>query len=319
MYYLGIDLGGTNIAVGIIDENYKMVASAKSHTRVPCPEEELTEQLANTALQALRAAHLTLEDVPWIGVGSPGSIDSMHGIVGFSGNLNLHNYPLANQLSQRLNGRRVLLENDANAAAFGEYKAGALQNAANALAITLGTGIGGGILIDGKIYSGCNGAAGELGHQVIKADGRSCTCGRHGCWETYASATGLIRTTQEIMQTSSDHSSPIWQLAGNDLNKVSGRTAFDAMRAGDPLGQKAVDCFIRDLGTGLVNCINIFQPDRVCIGGGICNEKDYLLKPLQAFVNKETFLVPNGPHTQLCIAQLGNDAGIIGAALLGTA
>ncbi|MCH3971689.1 MAG: ROK family protein [Oscillospiraceae bacterium] len=319
MYYLGIDLGGTNIAVGVIDENYNLISSAKNHTRVPCPENELTEQLARTALQALQAANLTLIDVPWIGVGSPGSIDSEKGVVGFSGNLNLHNYPLAEQLSERLQGKKVLVENDANAAAFGEYKAGALEGTANALAITLGTGIGGGIIIDGKIYSGCNGAAGELGHQVIAVDGRPCTCGRRGCWEAYASATGLIRTTEEVMLTSKDKTSPIWQIVGGDLTKINGRTAFDAMRAGDPLGQKAVDMFIRDLGTGIVNCINIFQPDRICIGGGICNEKDTLLKPLREFIKDETFLVPNAKQTEVCIAKLGNDAGIIGAALLGTA
>lgn len=317
--YLGIDLGGTNIAVGIVDENYKIVARAKNHTRVPCPEAELTEQLAQTALQALEKANLTLDDVPWIGVGSPGSIDSKAGVVGFAGNLDLHSYALADQLSSRLNGKKVLVENDANAAAFGEFMAGALKGTNDGLAVTLGTGIGGGLIIDGKIYSGCNGAAGELGHQVIAVNGRPCTCGRRGCWEAYASATGLIKTTQEVMQANPDKNAPIWTIPNGDVKKVDGRTAFDAMRAGDPLGQEAVDKFIADLGTGIANCINIFQPDVICIGGGICNEGETLMRPLRAYIEKEVFLVPNGKQTELRTAELGNDAGIIGAALLGQA
>ncbi|QNO19101.1 ROK family protein [Caproicibacterium amylolyticum] len=317
--YLGIDLGGTNIAVGIVDENYKIVARAKNHTRVPCPEAELTEQLAQTALQALEKANLTLDDVPWIGVGSPGSIDSKAGVVGFAGNLDLHSYALADQLSNSLNGKKVLVENDANAAAFGEFMAGALKGANDGLAVTLGTGIGGGLIIDGKIYSGCNGAAGELGHQVIAVNGRPCTCGRRGCWEAYASATGLIKTTQEVMQANPDKNAPIWTIPAGDVKKVDGRTAFDAMRAGDPLGQEAVDKFIADLGTGIANCINIFQPDVICIGGGICNEGETLMRPLRAYIEKEVFLVPNGKQTELRTAELGNDAGIIGAALLGQA
>ncbi|MCH4239788.1 MAG: ROK family protein [Oscillospiraceae bacterium] len=315
--YLGIDLGGTNIAVGVVNDNYQIIARAKNHTKVPCPEEEMTEQLATATLQALQTANLTLDDVPWIGVGSPGSIDSKHGIVGFAGNLGLRSYTLADQLSKRLNGKKVFLENDANAAAFGEYQAGALKGANDALAITLGTGIGGGVIINGKIYSGCNGAAGELGHIVIQMDGRPCSCGRRGCWEAYASATGLVKTTQEIMEANPDKNAPIWEIAKGDLANVDGRTAFDAMRAGDPLGQQAVDRFIHDLGTGIANCINTFQPDILCIGGGICNEKENLLRPLRAFLKHEVFLVPNGKQTELRTASLGNDAGIIGAALLG--
>ncbi|MDD3230269.1 MAG: ROK family protein [Oscillospiraceae bacterium] len=317
--YLGIDLGGTNIAAGIIDENYNIIARVKNHTKVPCPEAELTEQLANAVIQVLGKAGLSLQDMPWIGVGSPGSIDNKAGVVGFAGNLGLHNYALADQLSKRLNGKTVFVENDANAAAFGEFKAGALQGANDGLAITLGTGIGGGIIINGKIYSGCNGAAGELGHIVIEMGGRPCSCGRHGCWEAYASASGLIKTTQEIMTESPDKDAPIWKLADGNLNNVDGRTAFDAMRAGDPLGQKAVDQFICHLGTGLANCINIFQPDIICIGGGICNEKENLLRPLRAYLKDEVFLVPGGKQPELHVAALGNDAGIIGAALLGNA
>lgn len=316
MCYLGIDLGGTNIAVGVVNANYEIVARAKHPTQVPCSDAEMTEQLALATLEALGNAGLTVEDVPWIGVGSPGSIDNQNGVVGFAGNLGLHNYRLADQLGARLHAK-VLLENDANAAAFGEYQAGALKGAQSGIAITLGTGIGGGIILDGKIYTGCNGAAGELGHLAIELDGRPCTCGRHGCWETYASATGLIRTTKEFMQKTDDKDAPIWKLCEGDLSKVDGRTAFDAMRAGDPVGQKIVDAFIKHLAAGIADVINIFQPNVICIGGGICHEGETLLAPLRAQVRQEAFAVPGGPVPEIRVAELGNDAGIIGAALLG--
>lgn len=213
--------------------------------------------------------------------------------------------------------KKVIVENDANAAAYGEYKAGALKGAANGLAITLGTGVGSGIILGGKIYAGFNYAAGEMGHTVIVFNGRHCTCGRNGCWEAYASATGLIAMTKEAMQKAEDHSSPIWTLANDDLNNVSGRTAFDAMRAGDPIGKAVVDEYIAYLGCGLANCINTFQPDILCIGGGICNEGETLLKPLREYVAHEVYTINTARKTVLCKAQLGNDAGIIGAALIG--
>ena len=317
MYYLGIDLGGTNIAAGIVNEQYQIIARAKRPTRVNCGDEAMTEQLALAALEALGAAGLAVEDVPWIGVGSPGSIDSKNGVVCFAGNLGLREYQMAKLLGERLRAK-VIVENDANAAAFGEYKAGALKGADNGIAVTLGTGIGGGIILNGKIYTGCNGAAGELGHIVIEMDGRPCTCGRHGCWEAYASATGLILTTKEAMQDA-DKSSPIWQICGGDLDKVDGRTAFDAMRAGDPVGKQVVDTYIKHLGTGLADVINILQPSTICIGGGISHEGETLLAPLRAFVRQEAFEVPGGMLPEIRAAELGNDAGIIGAALLGEA
>lgn len=316
MYYLGIDLGGTNIAVGVVDENYKILARAKKRTRVPCEPDDLCEQLASAALETLDNAKITIDDIPWIGVGTPGTVNRDTGTVEFSNNLYLHNYPLRDLLQKRLN-KKVIVENDANAAAYGEYKAGALRGAENGLAITLGTGIGSGIIIGCKIYAGFNYAAGEIGHTVIVFNGRHCTCGRNGCWEAYASATGLIALTKDAMQEANDHNSPIWVLANDDFNNVSGRTAFDAMRAGDPVGKAVVEKYISYLGCGLSNCINTFQPDILCIGGGICNEGETLLKPLREYVAHETYSINTSRKTMLCKAQLGNDAGIIGAALIG--
>ena len=314
MYFLGIDLGGTNIAAGIVDQNYRLTVKTNRKTRIPCTNDELCGQLADAALATLKQAGLSLEDIPWIGIGSPGTVNSETGMIEFSNNLHIDHFPLRSMLEDKLH-KKVILANDANAAAYGEYKAGALKGARNALAITLGTGVGSGIIIEGKIYAGSNFAGGEMGHTVIVAGGRQCTCGRHGCWETYASATGLIVSTLQTMAL--DHTSAMWQIVGGDLNKVDGRTAFQAMRAGDAAAKTVVDQYISYLSCGLLNCINILQPDILCVGGGIGNEGEALLTPVREIIDRESYSKYSTKQTQICRALLGNDAGIVGAALLG--
>ena len=313
MYYLGIDLGGTNIATGVVDQEYRIVARAKRKTSVPCTPAEICEQLALTVREALESASLSLDDIPYVGIGTPGTVNRETGVVEYSNNLFFENLELRKLLSDRLK-KDVMIENDANAAAFGEYRAGALKGAKNALAITLGTGIGSGIIIDGKIYAGSNYAGGEIGHTVIVAGGRLCTCGRRGCWEAYASATGLITMTREAMRK--DGGSLLWKIAGTP-EKVDGRSAFQAMRAGDRTGKEVVEQYIFYLACGVANCVNIFQPDILCIGGGISNEGEPLMEPLRKAVSAENYARNASRQTVLCRAQLGNDAGILGAALLG--
>ena len=315
MYYLGIDLGGTNIAVGIVDEKYQIIARATSKTATDSAE-QVADAMAATVRQALENANLTLADIPWVGVGSPGTYNKNTGVLEYANNLPFRNTPLREMLSQRLDGKRVFIENDANAAAYGEYMAGALKGADVAVAITLGTGVGGGVIINGKIFSGSNFAGTELGHTVIVVGGRECTCGRHGCWETYASATGLIKTTKEYM-ANAPKDSPLWTIVEGDESKVNGRTAFDAMRQGDSVGKEIVDEYIRYLSEGISNMVNIFQPDTLCIGGGISNERETLMAPVREFVAKEQYARNSEKKTAICRAELGNDAGIIGAALLG--
>lgn len=315
MYYLGIDLGGTNIAVGIVDENNQIIARASSKTKTDNAE-QVADAMAETVYAALKNAGITLNDVPWVGLGSPGTINKATGIIEFANNLPFKNTPMEEMLSQRLEGKKIYMENDANAAAYGEYMAGALKGADNAIAITLGTGVGGGIIINHKIYSGSNFAGAELGHTVIVVDGRPCTCGRLGCWETYASATGLIKTTKEHMEKAPKDSA-LWKLVDGDINKVNGRTAFDAMRQGDAEGKAVVDEYIKYLSVGIIDMVNIFQPDILCIGGGISNERETLLAPVREYVAKEQYAMNSAKKTVVCRAELGNDAGIIGAALLG--
>ncbi len=314
-YYVGIDLGGTNIVAGVVDENYQILNKASMKTNCPRPSEEIAADMAECALQAIQNAGLTPEQVEWIGIGTPGIANSATGIIEYSNNLGFVNVPMVKWISEKT-GRPAFIENDANAAAYGEYVAGAAKGAVNAVCITLGTGVGGGIVVDGKIYAGSNFAGAEIGHTVLQMDGPPCTCGRKGCFEVYSSATGLVRMTKEAM---AEHPESIMHKMAEEKGKVTARTAFDAMRAGDATAKSVVDFYIKALAAGITNTINIFQPDVLCIGGGVCNEGDALLLPVKALVAKEVYTRNSEKNTEIVIAKLGNDAGIIGAAFLGRA
>lgn len=312
-YYIGIDLGGTNIKAGVVNENYEIIAKATTKTLLPRPAEEICADMAKVSLEAVEQAGLTLDDIESVGIGTPGTANSETGIIEYSNNLGFLNLPVVEIMQKHIN-KPVYVENDANAAAYGEYVAGAAKGANDAVCITLGTGVGGGIIINGKIYSGFNFAGAEIGHTVIDPNGPECTCGRKGCFEVFSSATGLVRMTREAMLE--DKASVMWQMNEED-GKVSARTAFNAMRAGDRAGKAVVDKYIKYLACGITNTINIFQPDILCIGGGVCNEGDPLLLPLKELVAKEVYTKNSAKNTEIVIAKLGNDAGIIGAAFLG--
>ncbi|MBE6793536.1 MAG: ROK family protein [Ruminococcaceae bacterium] len=317
MYRLGIDLGGTNIVAGVVNENYEIVAKAQCKTAVPRPEAEICDSMAEVALAAIAEAGITLDDIDSVGIGVPGAVNPETGIIEYSANLFFHNWAVTQMMQERLGGKKVIIENDANAAAYGEFLAGSAKGTKNAIAITIGTGVGGGIIIDGKIYSGSNYAGAEMGHMVIVKDGKECACGRCGCWEAYASATGLINMTKEAILKEKPDFSYMLKSVDGDINKVDGRTAFDAMRAGDASGKAVVDEYLSYLACGIINAINIFQPDVLCIGGGVSNEGETLLAPLRAIIEKERYTKHNPKQTIICKASLGNDAGLIGAAFLG--
>lgn len=314
MYRLGIDLGGTNIATGVVDENFKIIGSGKVKTNAPRPAEEIVDDMVKSALMAVKDANLTIGDIDSIGVGTPGSVVQTTGVVTYSNNLGFYNLPLAEMLEKKL-GKKVYIENDANAATYGEYIAGAGKGTENFVAITLGTGVGGGIIIGGKIYSGSNFAGGELGHTVIQMNGEACTCGRNGCFEAYASATALIRQTKQAMIKFPE--SKMWEICNKDINNVSGRTAFDGARSGDEAAIGVVNDYINYLSVGIANIINTFQPDVFCVGGGISNEGEYLMAPIRKLVKGENYARNMEKNTEIKAATLGNDAGIIGAAYLG--
>lgn len=310
MYRVGIDLGGTNIVAGVVNDRHEIVAFAKCKTACPRPSEEIVADMARMTREAVKKAGITMDEVKGVGVGSPGVCNKDTGVVERAANLGFENLPICAMLSEML-GKKVYIENDANAAALGEFIAGAAKDVNSCVCITLGTGVGGGVIIDGKVFAGSNFAGTELGHTVIVVDGEPCSCGRRGCWEAYASATGLIRQTRRAMEEHRD--SKMWDIAGS-LDKVDGRTPFEAMRAGDAAGKAVVDRYIYYIAVGLINMINIFQPEVLCVGGGICKEGETLLAPLRKYIDAEQFSKYSEKKTKLCVAALGNDAGIIGAA-----
>ncbi|MBQ2767672.1 MAG: ROK family protein [Clostridia bacterium] len=316
-YYLGIDLGGTNIAAGLVDDSYRLLAKKSVPTNASRSAEAIIADMGDLCLDLLKANHLTPADIRSAGIASPGIADGKTGMVMYANNLPFHKTPICAMLAKHTGIRNICLDNDANAAAWGEAVAGAAQGTKNSVMITLGTGVGGGIIIDNRVYSGFNAAGGELGHIVIEHNGRPCSCGRKGCWEAYSSATGLINLTRDKIEEciKTGRKSVMIEMAANA--PVSGRTAFNAMRAGDEAGREVVDTYIDYLACGLINIVNIFQPEVISIGGGISNERDNLLNPLLPLIQKQQYGGGVVPQTEFRIAKLGNDAGIIGAALLG--
>ncbi len=315
-YYVGIDLGGTNIVAGVVDENYNILSKASRKTNCPRSAEEIAADMGECAIEAIAKANLKQDDIEWIGIGTPGIANNETGVIEYANNLGFKDVPMAEYIKRKID-KPVYLANDANAAAYGEFVAGAAKGAKNAVCITLGTGVGGGIIIDGKIYAGSNCAGAEIGHMVIEVDGPDCTCGMKGCFEVFSSATGLIRMSKEAMEQDKD--SAMWKISEEHNGKVSARTSFDAMRAGDKTAKAVVDKYIKYLAMGITNTINIFQPDILCIGGGVCNEGDTLLLPVKALVAQNVYTRNSDKNTEIVIAKLGNDAGIIGAAFLGNA
>ena len=319
MYRIGIDLGGTNIAAGIVNSEFQIVKKGSVPTNVAGrTAEEIIKDMGALCDSLVKDAGLTFDDIEYVGIASPGAVDPVRGVVNYANNLPFSRFPIADTLKKFIPVKKVLVENDANAAAKGEAVAGAAKGVGDVVMITLVTGVGGGIIIDHKVYSGFNYAGAELGHIVIEYNGRQCSCGRKGCWEAYSSATGLINMTKEKLAECEAKGIPTLMTDFvKEEGKVSGKTAFAAMKKGDAPAKEVVDMYIGYLGCGLSNIINIFQPEILVIGGGICNEKHYLTDPLEKIIKEETYGNEAIKPTTLKIAELGNDAGIIGAAVLG--
>ncbi len=320
MYYIGVDLGGTNIAVGIVDSNLKILIKDSVPTLAGRPGDEIVKDMAQLAGKLMDKLGLTVDDIEYAGIASPGLVNCELGVVEYANNLKFVNLPIAKLFMQYLPVKKVYVENDANAAALAETLCGGAKGAKNALMITLGTGVGGGIVIDGKIYSGFNHAGAELGHTVIEYNGKLCSCGRRGCFEAYASATALTKSTEEKLCECKLKGIPtLMTKISEKAGKVTARTAFDAMKQGDRIATEVVNDYISHLACGIANMINIFQPEILLIGGGVCNEGDNLLIPLNEILDREQYTRNSAKEnrTKVMIATLGNDAGIVGAAGLG--
>ena len=311
---IGLDVGGTTLKAGVVDEHYRVLAHASLPTNPGRPAAAMLDDMAAVCKNAAAAAGLSLADVYAVGAGFPGTCNLETGEMEYANNLELSHVFACDELKQRL-GVPVFMENDANAAAFGEYLAGAGRGARNFVCLTLGTGVGGGAVLDGKLLRGFNFAGGEFGHVVIVADGEPCACGRRGCYEAYASVSALIRQTQAAMISHPE--SGLWQAAAT-LADVDGKTAFLAARAGDATAKAVLDAYLRFVGIGVVNVINVFQPDVLCIGGAISKEGEALLSPIREQVKAERYSKYAQKQCQICAAALGGDAGIVGAAFSDT-
>ena len=310
-YYIGIDLGGTFIKGGIVNEKGEILLSDKTPTEVEKGDRGVAANIARLAKDLLSRQGIDISEVEGLGIGSPGMIDSNEGNVVYANNLGWENFRICDELSRLLGGIKVKIGNDANVAALGEVRFGAARNYNSAVMITLGTGVGGGIVIDGKLVEGNMGAGAELGHIVIVKGGEQCTCGRRGCFESYSSASALIRDTKRAMQAHPD--SKMWEIGS--LDAVTGKTVFDYAPI-DAYAKEVLDSYIGHLACGLVNYANIFRPEVILLGGGVCAQGDNLIVPLQKLVDNEIYAGVKGPRVPILIAELENSAGLLGAAAL---
>lgn len=308
MYRIGIDLGGTNIAVGVVDGHHRIVAEASLPAGAHRPAEQVVADMCRAVELALNKAGLTPADCASIGVGTPGTCDPERGVVVRAYNLNWFDVPVCAMLTAHF-GLPARLSNDANCAALAETVAGAAVGCRNMMLITLGTGVGGGIIVDGRIVSGLGGAGGEPGHSLLVLDGEPCTCGRRGCWEVYASATALIRQGREAAAA---HPTSLL----NRYPELTGRDVFDAADAGDETAQAVLERYYVYVAAGITDLVNILSPEMVLIGGGISRQGERLLRPIRRYVAANCFGGENRPQPVIQAAQLGNEAGIIGAAAL---
>ncbi len=309
-YYVGIDLGGTFIKGGIVNEKGDILVEDKVPTQADKGGETVVANIAGLALDLLARAGVAKEETVGLGMGVPGMIDCKAGMVVLSENLYMEHFPIRDLVAEKT-GLPVVIANDANVATLGEVKFGAAKTYEDVIMLTLGTGVGGGIVIGGKIVEGNQGAGAELGHVTLMAGGETCSCGRKGCMEAYSSATALIRDTKRAMEAHKD--SKMWEIGS--LDKVTGKTAFD-YKDTDPYAKAVVEKYIAMLACGVTNFANIFRPQAILLGGGVCAQGDVLIKPVQAIVDEEIFAGSRGPKVPVLVAKLGNLAGLLGAAAL---
>lgn len=306
---IGIDLGGMS-AKGALLVGDQLKGKSRVETSASDTAEQTALAIASLVLQTAEKANKQLDDIQAIGIGAPGVVDSEHGIIVSWTNFGWKNVQLA-ALVEKFTGKKTFLLNDANAAALGEAEYGAGKRFSDSVLLTLGTGIGSGIILGGKLFEGFRSAGAEIGHVVIHRDGELCSCGRKGCFERYASASALIRFTRESMRD--EPNSALWKYAPT-VERVDGRTVFLALKEGDPVAQRVLDRYVAELGEGIVNVANALRPQAVILGGGISAEGDTLLLPLRNYVYPRLYVSTEYAPFEICCAALGNDAGLYGAA-----
>ena len=309
-YFVGIDLGGTNIASAVVDEYGNIYGRATRKTAMPRPYNEIFDDMVLCAKESAQNSGIKWENIESVGIGCPGAINKETGYVDFSNNLDFYDVPIVDYMENAL-GKKVYVENDANSAAWGEFVAGGGKGTDSMILLTLGTGVGSGIILNGHLFRGAFGTGAELGHAIIIADGEKCTCGRCGCLEAYASATALIN--QAKIKASQNPTCEIMKKCGGDISKINGKTVFTS---NDDVAKSIIHTYLGYLSEGVVNIVNMVQPEVICLGGGVSGAGERILEPIRKAIKEKAFARFGKKHTQMKIASLGNDAGIIGAALL---
>lgn len=312
MYYIGIDVGGMSIKAGVVDANGRLLVKDSVATLPDRHYSEIVADMAALTLKVMSAAGVSISEVGGVGMGIPGTINSKTGVITYSNNINFEKVPVVNEFRKHVY-LPVYINNDANAAALGEAKFGSGKGSEDVVFVTLGTGVGTGIITQGVLLEGKMGAGAEGGHIALKIGGEMCSCGKRGCWEAYASATALMRQTERAMALNPDS---LMHEEAEKEGKISGLTAFNAMRRGDKAAKRVVDNYIKYVSEGIISMVNLFRPDYVLIGGGISNEGDWLMSKIQRRVNRYSFGGHRNPKVYVRKAVLGNDAGIYGAAAL---
>ncbi len=314
MYYIGIDVGGTGIKAGLVTQEGTIVKSCAAPTKKDEDYTVLMKDIADLIFKLLSETGNGIDDIISIGIGFPSAVDEKKGEVVYTANINLNNAPVVDELKKYID-KPIYIGNDANCAALGEYFALNDDSIENFVAVTLGTGVGGGIIINKKLYTGANGSAGEIGHIRLKDGGEKCSCGRYGCWECYASATALIRESKKYADE--NPSSLLAERIEKNGGRSNGKLVFDTAADGDETAKKVVDEYIKNIAEGLIDMINIFQPSVIAIGGGVSRQGENLTAPIKEYMKHKVygdgFITP----CEVTTAKLGNDAGIVGAAFLG--
>lgn len=312
-YYLGLDVGGTNMAAGVVDENYQIIAKESIPTRAGRTIEEITADMAEVSRMAVRKAGLNAENISSWGIGMPSYVNPKTNLLVHANCFGWKNVPIYDYLRKHTS-LPIYIANDANCATYGEVLAGSASQYSDAIMLTLGTGVGGGIIMGKKIYSGFDNMGAELGHTKLVYDGERCTCGQKGCLEAYCSSTSLIRIMKEAMRENRD--TLLWKLCEGEAEQVNGEILFKAARQGDALAREIVEEYINRLAAGISTFITIFRPEVIILGGGIAHAGDQLLDPLNEKLRSCTFAGEEIGVPRVIRAELGNDAGIIGAAFL---
>jgi len=313
MVYLGVDLGGTGIKVGVVTEKGEILAKGSTPTKRERPYQEIIADIANLCRDVVKEAKLSMDDVGAIGVGVPGICDPKTGVIPFCTNLGWHEVPFVAEMQKHIM-KPVIVDNDATVAGFAESIAGVSAGSASSVFLTLGTGVGGAIILNGKPYSGAHGVGSELGHLIIRMDGDPCNCGNAGCFERYASATAIIRMAKEVLVDYPN--SQILARVGGDQSRINAKTVIDCAKEGDEAALKAFDMYVKGLATGIVSIIHMIDPEVIALGGGVSMAGDFLLEAVRREIPKMV-MYKTMPFARIELAQLGADAGIIGAAMLG--